>query len=183
MITLILGGARSGKSAHAEKLAAQSDLQVTYIATAQARDTEMAERIRLHRVRRPSGWLTVEEPLALGAALRAHMHADRCIVIDCLTLWLTNLILADSPDAGDVAWVETGPRLAAERADFLDALRTISGEVIAIGNEVGTGIVPLGALNRFFVDQAGLLNQAVAALAGRVIWMVAGCAMCVKGAS
>lgn len=182
MITLILGGARSGKSGHAEMLAAQSGLQVTYIATAQAGDAEMAERIRIHRVRRPGNWLTVEEPLALGAALRAHMREDRCIVIDCLTLWLTNVTLADNPNAGDAGLVNPGPRFAAERADFLDALHTRSGEVIVIGNEVGAGIVPLGALNRFFVDQAGLLNQAVAALAGRVVWMVAGCGVCVKGA-
>jgi len=181
MITLITGGARSGKSAHAEALAAQSGLEVVYIATAHAGDAEMDERIRRHRARRPAGWLTLEEPLALGAALRAHARAGRCIVIDCLTLWLTNLILADHPDGGDVAPIAPGARLAAERAYFLDALRASPGELIAIGNEVGMGVVPLGALNRFFVDEAGRLNQAIAAFAGKVVWMVAGCPVVVKG--
>lgn len=182
MITLIVGGARSGKSRYAEKLAAQSALPVTYLATAQAGDVEMAERIRQHRAARPAEWVTLEEPLALGAALRAHAGRERCIVIDCLTLWLANLVSADHANIDEVGVVEPGPRFAAERADFLDALRTISGEVIVISNELGAGLVPLGALNRFFVDQSGLLNQAVAALAARVAWMAAGYPLWVKGA-
>lgn len=182
MITLITGGARSGKSGFAERLATQSGLQVVYLATARMGDVEMAERIRRHRANRPADWLTVEEPLRLGEALRAHARADRCLVIDCLTLWLNNLILADHPDDGEVAIVEPGPMFAAERADLLDALRTLPGQTIGVSNEVGMGVVPLGALNRFFVDETGRLNQAIAALAGRVVWMVAGCPVVAKGA-
>ena len=181
MITLITGGARSGKSSYAETLAALSGLQVVYIATAHAGDAEMDERIRRHRAHRPAGWITVEEPLALGAALRTHARAERCIVIDCLTLWLTNLILADHPGDGDVALIESGPRFAAERVDFLNALQALPGEMIAISNEVGMGVVPLGALNRFFVDESGRLNQAIAVFAGKVVWMVAGCPIVAKG--
>jgi adenosylcobinamide kinase/adenosylcobinamide-phosphate guanylyltransferase len=180
MITLVVGGAHSGKSRYAQTLAEATARPVTYIATATAGDAEMSERIRQHRAERPAHWNTVEEPLALGAALRT--HGDGCVIVDCLTLWLSNLVLADHVDAGDVQVIEPDRRFAAERADFLAALRSASGEVIVISNEVGTGLVPLGALNRFYVDQAGLLNQAVAALAGRVVWMVAGCPMCVKGA-
>ena len=182
MITLITGGARSGKSGFAERLATQSGLQVVYLATARARDAEMAERIRRHRANRPADWLTAEEPIRLGAALRAHARADRCLLIDCLTLWLNNLILADHPDDGEVAIVEPGPTFSAERADLLDALRTLPGQTILVSNEVGMGVVPLGALNRFFVDETGRLNQAIAALAGRVVWMVAGCPVVAKGA-
>lgn len=181
MITLITGGARSGKSGFAELLAAQSNLQVVYVATAKAGDAEMGERIGLHRANRPADWLTLEEPLRLGAALRAHARADRCLVIDCLTLWLTNLILTDHPDAGDVATLEPGPMFSAERADLLDALPGLPGQTILVSNEVGMGVVPLGPLNRFFVDETGRLNQAIAALAGRVVWMVAGCPVLAKG--
>ena len=183
LITLITGGARAGKSGYAETLAVQSGLQVVYLATAHAGDAEMEERIRRHRARRPAGWLTLEEPLALGAALRAHAHAERCIVIDCLTLWLTNLILAEHSiggAGGDVASIEPGPRFSAERTDFLNALQALPGQIIAISNEVGMGVVPLGALNRYFVDETGRLNQAIAAFAGKVVWMVAGCPVVAK---
>src|SRR5688572_25496117 len=121
MITLIVGGARSGKTRHAQTLALQCALPVTYVATARPGDVEMAERIRQHRADRPAAWTTVEEPLALGAALRAHAAVDRCAVVDCLTLWLSNLILADQPHAGEVAVVQRGPRFVRERADFFDA--------------------------------------------------------------
>ncbi len=103
-------------------------------------------------------------------------------MIDCLTLWLSNLILADHPDSGDVASIEAGPTFAVERADLLDALGTLPGQAIAVSNEVGMGVVPLGALNRLFIDETGRLNQAIAALAGRVVWMVAGCPVFAKGA-
>lgn len=183
MITLVTGGARSGKSGYAEQLAAQSGLAVVYLATAQARDAEMSRRIERHRAHRPAGWLTVEEPLALGAALRAQARADRCIVVDCLTLWLTNLMLADHPEQCDVATIDAGPRYTAERTDFLDALRIAPGEIIVVSNEIGMGVVPLGALNRHFVDEAGWLNQVVAACAERVVWMVAGCPVYAKGSA
>lgn len=182
MVTLITGGARSGKSSFAERLAAQSGLQVVYLATARADDAEMGERIRRHRANRPAGWLTLVEPIALGAAVRAHARADRCLIIDCLTLWLSNVILVDRPEAGEVEMIESGPRFVAERADLLDALHTSPGQAIVIGNEVGMGVVPLGALSRFFVDETGRLNQEIAAFAARVVLMVAGCPILAKGA-
>lgn len=181
MITLVTGGARSGKSGYAEQLATRSSLQVAYIATAHAGDAEMAARIERHRAHRPCGWLTVEEPLALGAALRAQARADRCIIIDCLTLWLTNLIVADHPGQCDVGSIDAGPRYSAERTDFLGVLRTAPGEIVVVSNEVGMGVVPSGALNRHFVDEAGRLNQAVAACAERVVLMVAGCPVFARG--
>lgn len=143
----------------------------------------MIERIVRHRERRPAGWRTVETPLALGAALRAEAREDRCVIVDCLTLWLSNVILADLPPSTDVAVIEPGPRFRAERADFLDALRAAAGEIVIVSNEVGMGLVPLGAVNRCFVDEAGRLNQAVAACADRVVWMVAGCPVYAKGAA
>lgn len=182
LITLIVGGARSGKTQHAQQLAVRSTLAVVYLATAQAGDPEMAVRIERHQAVRPADWLTIEEPLALGAALRAHARADRCIVVDCLTLWLTNLILADSPDRSGIKSIDAGPYVGVERADFLDALRTVAGEIIVVSNEVGMGVVPLGPLNRLFVDEAGRLNQAVAQYAECVISMVAGCPVYAKGA-
>jgi len=180
VITLVTGGARSGKTGYAQRLAAGSGREVVYIATAQAGDAEMAERIGRHRAQRPSAWRTLEEPLTLGAALRAHAQADRCIVVDCLTLWLSNLLHLERCDAPD--WSEPGPRFAAEREALRGALAGVQGEVILIGNEVGLGIVPLGALNRVFVDEAGRLNQEIAAVAGRVVLMVAGCPLFAKGA-
>lgn len=169
MITFIVGGARSGKSAFAERLAAQSGREVVYVATAEAGDAEMRARIEHHRARRPPGWLTVEAPLALAAALRSHAAPGRALLVDCLTLWLSNLVHAD------------GPKLAAEREALLAALPALPGEVLLVSNEVGAGIVPLGTVNRLFVDEAGLLHQAVARLSARVYWMVAGCPVLAKG--
>ena len=185
MITLITGGARSGKSTYAESLAAKSGLDVVYIATAHAGDAEMAARIDQHRVRRPGHWITVEEPVALGTALRRHAAAGRFVVLDCLTLWLGNLLLADQPadpaQMERVAVIEAGPVFISEREAFLQALVALPGQLAVIGNELGMGVVPLGALSRVFVDEAGRLNQAVAAKADRVIFMVAGCPLVVKG--
>ena len=185
MITLITGGARSGKSAYAELLAEQSGLHVVYLATARAGDEEMGARIHQHRERRPGHWLTVEEPLALGAALQRHAAADRFVVLDCLTLWLSNLMLVDHREeitqAEKVAVIEPGPVFVSEREAFLRVLADLPGQLAVISNEVGMGVVPLGALSRFFVDEAGRLNQAVAAKADRLILMVAGCPLVAKG--
>lgn len=169
MITLVTGGARSGKSSYAEALAARTGTDVVYIATARALDREMEERIARHRARRPSGWHTVEEPVALAGALRKHASAARCVLIDCLTLWLANLADVEPGDAGTL------------REEFVAALATAPGSVIVVTNEIGMGVVPLGALSRRFVDDMGRLNQAVAARAHRVVLMVAGCALSVKG--
>lgn len=166
---LILGGARSGKSRHAESLGFQSGLEVVYVATAWAGDGEMAERIRHHRERRPSHWLTVEEPCALAAALRVHAAAGRFLLVDCLTLWLSNLL------------AEEDGRFQHERQALLDTLPSLPGTVCLVSNEVGQGIVPLNPLARRFVDEAGWLHQDLAAICERVIWVAAGLPQMLKG--
>jgi adenosylcobinamide kinase/adenosylcobinamide-phosphate guanylyltransferase len=170
MHTLILGGARSGKSALAERLALDSGHGVVYIATAQPRDGEMADRIAHHRARRPADWACVEEPLALADALRRHARADRCVLVDCLTLWLSNLL--GEADA---------PCFERERSALLDTLPQLPGEVLLVSNEVGMGVVPMGELSRRFVDEAGRLHQALAAACDRVIFVAAGLPLTLKG--
>ncbi len=170
MRSLILGGARSGKSALAERIAMQSGREVVYIATAQAGDGEMAARIAHHRQRRPSQWRCVEEPLALADALRRVAHDERCVLVDCLTLWLSNL-LADA-DAH---------RFAHERDALLDVMPTLPGEVVLVSNEVGLGVVPMGELTRRFVDEAGRLHQSLAQRCERVIFVAAGLPLALKG--
>lgn len=174
MIELILGGARSGKSALAERQAQeaqQAGLTVTYIATAQALDAEMAQRIAHHQQRRPADWQLIESPLYLAMCLDQQAAADRCLLVDCLTLWLTNLLLADAE----------GNALASETAKLIDILPRLPGRVILVSNEVGLGIVPLGELNRRFVDEAGRLHQRIAAVADRVTLVAAGLPLVLKG--
>ena len=170
MLELILGGARSGKSRLAERLATQSGLAVTYIATSQALDGEMSARIQHHRQRRPADWGLVEEPLELARALRDNAAPGRCLLVDCLTLWLTNLLM-----------LEDDTRLAMQRDAFLEALAELPGRIILVSNETGLGVVPLGELTRRYVDEAGWLHQAVAERAERVLFTVAGLPMLLKG--
>ncbi|MBE1161477.1 bifunctional adenosylcobinamide kinase/adenosylcobinamide-phosphate guanylyltransferase [Dyella acidiphila] len=170
MRTLILGGARSGKSALAERMAGASGLEVMYVATAQPGDAEMAARIAHHRARRAAEWICVEEPLRLAAVLRTHARAGRCLLVDCLTLWLSNLL-----GAADAACVER------ERDALLEVLPQLPGEIVLVSNEVGLGIVPMGALTRRFVDEAGRLHQSVAAASERVLFVAAGLPMVLKG--
>ncbi|MGO4170738.1 bifunctional adenosylcobinamide kinase/adenosylcobinamide-phosphate guanylyltransferase [Bosea sp. TAF32] len=165
-LTLVLGGARSGKSRHAEALIEACPAPWSYIATAQAYDDEMRERIAEHRARRPEGWQTVDAPLDLAEAI-AVRPAGRPILVDCLTLWLTNLILAERDTA-------------AARQALIAACESVSAPLVLVGNEVGLGIVPENALARRFRDEAGRLHQALAARAGRVVFMVAGLPMRVK---
>lgn len=171
MLELIVGGARSGKSRFAERLAAESGLAVSYIATSQPLDGEMTERIAHHRERRPAHWTLVEEPLQLPRVLRAQAAAERCLLVDCLTLWLTNLLMLD-----DAA------RLAEERDALLECLDGLPGRILLVSNETGLGVVPLGELTRRYVDEAGWLHQAVAERAQRVTFMVAGLPMTLKDA-
>jgi len=171
MLELILGGARSGKSRFAERLAAESGLAVTYIATSQALAGEMTERIAHHRERRPAHWTLVEEPLQLARVLCEQAAPQRCLLVDCLTLWLTNLLMLD-----DAA------RLAEARDALLECLPELPGRIILVSNETGLGVVPLGELTRRYVDEAGWLHQAVADRAHRVTFMVAGLPMTLKGA-
>lgn len=159
--TLILGGARSGKSAHAEAIVLASGRQPVYLATAQALDGEMAQRVGQHRARRGVAWLTVEEPLDLPEILTKEAGPDRAVLVDCLTLWVTNLLLAEREVA------VAGDRLLA-------VLDRRLGPVVLVSNEVGQGIVPLGALSRAFVDEAGRLHQKIAATADLVRLVVAG---------
>jgi adenosylcobinamide kinase/adenosylcobinamide-phosphate guanylyltransferase len=171
MRELILGGARSGKSRLAEKLAADSGLAVTYIATSQALDGEMSTRIRQHRERRPAEWALLEEPLELARVLRESASVERCLLVDCLTLWLTNLLM-----------LEDDARLLAEREALLDCLSGLPGRIILVSNETGLGVVPMGELTRRYVDEAGWLHQAIAERCQRVVFTVAGLPMLLKGA-
>ena len=172
MHELILGGARSGKSRLAERLAAESGLAVTYIATSQPLDGEMSTRIQHPRERRPADWGLVEEPLALARVLGDQAAADKCLLIDCLTQWLTNLLMLD--DAS---------RLGAERDALLDCLNDLPGRILLVSNETGLGVVPLGELTRRYVDEAGWLHQALAERCERVVFTVAGLPMVLKGAA
>ena len=178
--TLILGGARSGKSAHAEKLADASGKTVIYLATAQAHDDEMAARIDQHRQQRPATWTTVEEPLALGAAMLAHATPESLLLIDCLTVWLSNLLFADGLEFPEIGRIAAPPTFIAQRRFFLDALKQVPGDVVLVSNEVGMGIIPQGAITRWYVDEAGRLNQTVAAQCERAVWVAAGLPLILK---
>ncbi|PXW23591.1 bifunctional adenosylcobinamide kinase/adenosylcobinamide-phosphate guanylyltransferase [Paraburkholderia caballeronis] len=173
-LTFIVGGARSGKSAHAERLAAASGLPVTYVATARVADDEFADRVAHHRARRPAHWALVEAPLDLAGALDAAAAPGRCVLIDCLTLWLANLLCP--PDAAAPAddWLA---RLDA----FAAACERARGTVLVVSNEIGLGVVPLGAATRQYVDELGRLNQRIAALADRATLIVAGLPVVLKG--
>jgi adenosylcobinamide kinase / adenosylcobinamide-phosphate guanylyltransferase len=167
-ITLVLGGARSGKSRYAERLVESDTSCGTYCATAEAGDAEMAERIAAHRARRGPFWRTVEAPIALAQAIVAEAAPERPLLVDCLTLWLSNLLLAGRPTAG-----ETGA--------LCRTLREAAGPVVLVSNEVGMGLVPETPLGRRFRDAAGWLNQDVAALADRVVFVAAGLPLVLKG--
>jgi adenosylcobinamide kinase/adenosylcobinamide-phosphate guanylyltransferase len=173
-LSFILGGARSGKSAHAEKLAQASGLPVTYIATAQVYDTEFEQRIQHHKNRRPVEWHLVEEPFFLADVLQQHAAAGRCLLVDCLTLWLAQWICDDCNPPQDRTWEK-------ERQAVLDLLPTLPGSIILVSNEVGMGIVPLGEINRRFQDEQGRLNQAVAAICDKAVFMAAGLPLGLKG--
>ncbi|MGI2093488.1 bifunctional adenosylcobinamide kinase/adenosylcobinamide-phosphate guanylyltransferase [Shewanella oncorhynchi] len=206
MIHLVLGGARSGKSRYGEALVRQYTalgFDACYVATAQALDDEMATRIAKHQAGRSDDgieWQLFEESLALTALLKQLAKPGRVILVDCLTLWLTNQLLASNVDIDDepapTEWNATDFVVStsatstsddkayaswqAEKTAFVDSLVELEGVVILISNEVGSGIVPLGELSRQFVDEAGWLNQAVAALADNVTLVVAGLPLALK---
>lgn len=166
MKELILGGARSGKSSYAEKCALATGKTPVYVATGWADDPEMEDRIVRHRVDRGGQWLLVEEPLHLAQALLAVDGNDRAIVVDCLTLWLSNCL-----HMGD--WLAARDRL-------LQVLPQLKADLFIVSNEVGSGIVPLGELPRRFVDESGWLHQALAQVCDRVTLVVAGLPMIFK---
>jgi adenosylcobinamide kinase/adenosylcobinamide-phosphate guanylyltransferase len=158
---LVLGGARSGKSRYAESLVERQPGPCIYLATAEAKDAEMAERIAYHRQRRGGRWETLEEPLELASALSRAARPDGAVLVDCLTLWLSNLLGA-------------GRDPAAETEALVAALPRFAGPVVFVTNEVGLGIVPENALARAFIDHAGRLHQSIAGAAQSVVFMAAG---------
>jgi len=164
-LTLVLGGVRSGKSRFAEELIEKTARPALYLATAEARDDEMHARIAAHRGRRGSNWTTIEEPLELVNILLA--EETRPVLIDCLTLWLANLVGAER----DIGF---------EIARLLSALPRLKAPVVMVANEVGLGIVPENAMARAFRDQAGRLNQAIATLAQHVVFVAAGLPLTLK---
>jgi adenosylcobinamide kinase/adenosylcobinamide-phosphate guanylyltransferase len=166
-LTFVLGGARSGKSRYAEALIEAAASEALYLATAEPLDAEMAARIAAHRARRGPRWTTREEPLALAETLASVARPGRPVLVDCLTLWLSNMILA-------------GRDVAAEIDALAVALPRLAGPAVLVANEVGLGIVPENDLARRFRDHAGRLNQSVAACADRVVFMAAGLPLVLK---
>jgi adenosylcobinamide kinase / adenosylcobinamide-phosphate guanylyltransferase len=165
-LTLVLGGARSGKSRYAERLVMALPSPWLYVATAEARDSEMVERVAVHQAQRGPGWTTVETPRDIAGALAA--NANTPALVDCLTLWLSNVLLADADVDAEI--------------EHLDgALARTAAPVVLVANEVGSGIVPDNALGRRFRDLQGLLNQRIAVRADRVFLVVAGLSLTLKG--
>lgn len=167
MIELILGGARSGKSRHAEQQASSSGLPVVYIATAEAGDEEMKQRIAHHRQRRPSTWQTIEEPFFLADCIREWASPSRCLLIDCLTLWLSN-VLFDRQGQHQPAFFQQ------QRQALLEVLQACHHPMLLVSNEVGQGVVAADAMTRRFVDEAGFLHQDLARLCDHVTFVTAG---------
>jgi adenosylcobinamide kinase/adenosylcobinamide-phosphate guanylyltransferase len=165
---LVLGGARSGKSAHAESLISASGLERVYIATAEAGDPEMVDRIAAHRARRGSDWRTVEAPYELEDAIAAEAKEERAVLVDCLTLWLSNLMAA-------------GEDVEARTGRLVETAKAAGGLRVLVSNEVGLGIVPDTPLGRRFRDAQGRMNQAIAAAADHVVFTAAGLPLTLKG--
>lgn len=163
MKTLILGGARSGKSHYAQQLAEQTGKQVVYIATATAGDNEMQLRIEQHQRQRPESWRIVEEPLKLCEAIMQNADNKYCILVDCLTLWLSNN-MAD----------KTISELEQQVNDLVETVKDINTDLIMVSNEVGQGIVPMGELSRQFVDETGRMHQKLAQVCESVVFTIAG---------
>lgn len=166
LITLVLGGARSGKSVYAERLINANEAGL-YLATAEIIDDEMAERVRLHRERRNRIWTTVEEPLNLAQALKEHSSPQRPVLVECLTIWLSNLMTAKR-------------RIGAETDALIETLSLLHGPVVFVSNEVGQGIIPGDRQSRDFVDAAGRLNQSIAMIADKVVFVTAGLPVVLK---
>jgi adenosylcobinamide kinase/adenosylcobinamide-phosphate guanylyltransferase len=170
MITLVLGGARSGKSRYAEQLASNSQLPVLYIATATALDEEMSARIAHHQTQRPSEWALCECPLQLAETLARESQKPQCILVDCLTLWLNNQLFHYPQQDFSLLFKQ-----------LIDSLQNSQAQIIFVANEVGLGIIPLGEISRQFVDEAGRLNQALAQRADTVFFIAAGLPLQLKG--
>lgn len=163
MIELVIGGARSGKSRYAENVAKHSGKEVIYLATSEIYDNEMAKRVEMHKAQRPANWELIEEPLNIAEVLKTNSQTNNCILVDCLTLWLSNCLFGEYKNS----WDEYKKQL-------MDVLDTLPGQVIFVTNEVGCGIVPIGEVSRQFVDQAGWLHQEMAAKVAKVTLVTAG---------
>ncbi len=171
MKQLILGGARSGKSLYAETCATESGLDVIYVATAQALDDEMQQRIKHHQQQRPVHWQLIEEPINLVSTLKDNANNKTCILVDCLTLWLSNQLCSE----------ENKIQLQENINDLINILPALPGKIIFVSNEVSMGIIPMGEINRQFVDEAGRLHQRLATVCDKVTLMVAGIPSQIKG--
>jgi len=171
-ITFVIGGCRSGKSRHALQLAEQmpGDRKV-YVATCVPRDDEMARRVARHQKERSQNWVTIEEPLALPEIILENSPGADVMLVDCLTLWVSNLLMETDDEK----------QIEAIISRLIDALKKVKRPLILVSNEVGAGIVPENKLARQYRDIMGLVNQAAARAAGKVIWMVAGIPVTVKG--
>ncbi len=167
MIELVLGGARSGKSRYAEQVAIESGMPVIYIATAEAGDEEMHARIEQHRQDRPQQWQTVEEPIKLAEVIQQYNASNSCLLVDCLTLWLTNILFNKQGN-------EQKSLFEQESQALFKALAAYSGQLIMVSNEVGLGIVPIDKMTRRFVDEAGFLHQKIASLCDKVVLVTVG---------
>jgi len=163
MLQLILGGARSGKSRLAEKIALESGLNVIYIATAQPLDEEMQERILHHQESRPREWQVIEEPLSLSEKLQEIDAQNQLILIDCLTLWMSNLLLQDASELQ-----------MSQCQKLLTILPNLKSEIILVSNETGLGVVPMGNISRKFIDESGRLHQQIGQIVQKVVFCVAG---------
>ncbi|MEG1032468.1 MAG: bifunctional adenosylcobinamide kinase/adenosylcobinamide-phosphate guanylyltransferase [Acinetobacter sp.] len=170
MMQLILGGARSGKSRFAEQAAKDSNLNVTYIATAQAFDREMQARIDHHQAQRPKHWTVIEEPLYLAECLMRVDEPNQLILVDCLTLWMSNLLMHENAELQ-----------SQECLKLLEVLPTLQSELILVSNETGLGVIPMGEISRKFVDESGRLHQQLGQIAEKVVFCVAGFPMMLKG--
>ena len=171
MKELILGGARSGKSHYAEVSAAESCLDVIYVATAQAHDDEMQQRIEHHQQRRPEHWRLIEEPINLISVLQGNASSSTCILVDCLTLWISNQLCSETHKN----------HIENNINELVETVSKLPGRIIFVSNEVSMGIIPMGEINRQFVDEAGRLHQRLAAVCDNVILMVAGIPSQIKG--
>ena len=170
MLQIILGGARSGKSRLAEQIAQKSQKTVIYIATAQANDAEMQQRIQHHQQQRPTEWQLIEEQLYLAECLEKNDAAEQIILVDCLTLWMSNLLMDSNPD------------LQMDQCrKLLAILPKLKSDIILVSNETGLGVVPMGEITRKFVDESGRLHQQLGQIAEKVVFCVAGFPMILKG--
>ena len=169
---LVLGGVRSGKSAFAQEQVALSGKPVSYVATSQVWDDDMAERVRLHKANRPSDWQIIEEPLALAKVLDSLNSPEQAVIVECLTLWMTNLLC-----------LEDEARLEEEKRALVSAVEAFEGDLVLVSSEVGLGIMPMNALARRFGDEAGVMNQMLAKLTDRVTFVAAGLPLPLKSTS